>query len=119
MIQKLAELQEKRESDEGYIALGKLAPRLVEELSSEVSGPEYAIVARALLTGGNVERAKTYAQEAAPNQSCRAPTDSSRIYQRMARASRRRLMASALYLPCFYLAMRARSLPSGVRGPGR
>jgi tetratricopeptide (TPR) repeat protein len=64
MIGKLVELQENPKTDEGSIVLGKLAIGLIDELSPDVSGPEYSIVARALLTGGNVALAKTYAQKA-------------------------------------------------------
>jgi hypothetical protein len=46
-----------------------------------------------------------------------SPPINSRIARTISRASRRRLMASALYRPCFQLAFRERSLPYGVRGP--
>jgi tetratricopeptide (TPR) repeat protein len=62
MIEKLVTLQDN--PNDQYAVLGKLAPRLLDELSSDVSGPEYSIVARALLASGNTKLAITYAQEA-------------------------------------------------------
>jgi tetratricopeptide (TPR) repeat protein len=60
--EKLVSLQDNA-TDE-YTILARLAPRLVESSRNQMSGPEFSIIARALLWAGDVERALSYSDTA-------------------------------------------------------
>jgi tetratricopeptide (TPR) repeat protein len=62
LVEKLVTYQDNYSDD--YPILARLAPRLVNELPDQVSGPEYSIIARALLSSGDTNRALDYARRA-------------------------------------------------------
>lgn len=64
IVEKLASLQDNDAEYQQYVILAKVAPQIMNEVSDEVSGPEYSIISRALLSGGDTLRALEYSQKA-------------------------------------------------------
>lgn len=62
LVQRMIALQD--DPTDEYQVLARLAPAMIPDIAGDVSAPEYAIVARALSSGGDSERALGYARKA-------------------------------------------------------